>query len=114
MDLSGRWRGWYAYGAGGMHHPMELVLTLKGSDLTGAGMDDIGTFTIAGTAAGGRVNWLKSYATHGVDYEGSFDGRFIRGGWRLGPGSGVFCLWPDGSGEVEAAVEQRELVEKKP
>ena len=114
MDLNGRWRGWYAYGAGGMHHPMELALGLKGTALTGAGMDDICTFTIAGTAEGGRVSWLKSYPTHGVEYEGSFDGRFIRGGWRLGLGSGVFCLWPDGSGELEAAVEERGLAEKKP
>lgn len=114
MELNGRWRGWYAYGSGGAHHPMELALTIKGAELRGAGMDDIGTFTVLGTWAddGARVTWLKSYPTHSVDYAGAYDGRFIRGGWRLGSGAGTFCLWPDGSGELAAESGRRELTKE--
>lgn len=106
MSLSGRWRGWYAYGAGGQHHPMELLLTQRGESVSGAGQDDIGNFSIQGTGAeDGAVRWLKRYPTHAVDYDGVSDGRFIRGAWRLEEGSGTFCLWRDGSGPALAEAE---------
>lgn len=109
MNIDGRWRGWYAYSDAGLHHPMELGLSQNGERVSGAGSDDIGTFTIKGLCAeDGALSWLKCYPTHGVDYEGRCQGRFIRGRWRLASATGTFCLWPDGSkpGAVEVKSEQ--------
>jgi hypothetical protein len=106
MSLSGRWRGGYAYGTGGQHHPMELLLTQRGASLSGAGQDDIGNFSVKGTGGeDGAVRWVKSYPTHAVDYDGQSNGEFIRGAWRLMTGSGTFCLWGDGSGPALAEAK---------
>lgn len=108
MSVSGRWRGWYAYEGRAGHHPMDMALTQAGERLTGGGMDDVGAFTIRGhCGTDGGVTWLKRYSTHGVDYEGRCEGRFIRGGWRMGSGRGTFCLWPDGSGPAEEESEAK-------
>ena len=115
MSLSGRWRGWYAYGTGGPHHPMELLLTQRGESVSGAGQDDIGNFTVQGTGAeDGAVRWLKRYSTHAVDYDGHSDGKFIRGAWRLEGGAGTFCLWRDGGESARAEAKPEAMVQSKP
>jgi hypothetical protein len=103
---SGEWVGYYTYqGNERALLPLHLTLQFGGGRIRGAGVDNVGQFTIEGTCdeAGSQVRWLKRYVRkHDVHYEGAYQDGEIRGSWSLNQISqgravslhGEFRLWP--------------------
>lgn len=89
---SGAWSGYYVQM--GAEHRMELTIAFEGPQLTGAGRDIVGPFTISGELEKGFVHFTKWYPHHSVDYSGRFDGDQMQGRWTILPVTSSFRLWP--------------------
>jgi hypothetical protein len=108
---SGRWTGFYNYGAGVRRHRMDLVLTFASQTISGDGCDDVGQFVVTGRfdETSGECHWTKTYVgAHDVYYRGFREGKGIWGVWKLGKSSGGFRIWPVQEGEGENEEEERE------
>ena len=99
---SGRWVGFWLQRPLGRQH-MSLEMIFEQGHVTGAGVDCIGDFVLAGSyhLGDGRVSILKHYVrAHTVEYDGKNedDGRWIWGLWTIRNfDRGGFHLWPDGA-----------------
>jgi hypothetical protein len=91
------WAGYYEQA--GRHYAQQLKLEFADGLIRGDGIDGLGTFVVEGEYRTERdrtrLGWIKTYErAHSVLYLGGFDGRVIRGQWRLPDGSGEFELAP--------------------
>lgn len=88
---------------------MRLNLTFSENDIHGGGTDPVGSFEVSGIFSDttGGVLFTVKYASHSVEYSGSWDGTFIYGKWTLHDDHfteiGDFEIWPE-KGEVLAAA----------
>ena len=116
---SGPWTGFFLqYWLPG-RHATNLELTAADGQLTGAGRDHVGRYTMDGTydLATGRCEWTKQYlGKHRVLYRGVSDGNGIWGVWeiRLLRGlyrdKGGFHIWPEGSDVLEESDRTEQAV----
>jgi hypothetical protein len=87
---------------------MTLTFILGDRSLEGRGVDEVGAFEIVGVYSRSRdsVQFIKSYRTHEILYEGTWDGHRLRGQWVIQGYSrswwsalygycGSFDLWSD-------------------
>lgn len=92
---------------------MSLALRFAGGAVDGAGADCVGAFTLRGmySVESGEVTWVKSYATHGVDYRGAAETQHgIWGLWRLASWHrGGFQIRPLGHATGESAGAEAEV-----
>jgi len=96
--MSGAWmniKGWYEYN-GKKDEMIWKTFSVSGSKISGGGSDSVGTFTISGTASGGKLTFNKAYiGKHTVKYEGGIykdkaSGKYYMGGkWFLDGASGT-------------------------
>ncbi|HEY2881661.1 MAG TPA: hypothetical protein VGJ15_04495 [Pirellulales bacterium] len=103
---SGTWTGFFLqYWIPG-RHKTDAQLTFNNGQLSGAGSDWVGQYTIEGTydAATGQCQWIKRYlGRHYVSYRGVNEGRGIWGVWELPQLMGLFVdrggfhIWPEGA-----------------
>ena len=110
---AGAWHGHYTWAFDPDRvHPTSFTLSLAGSTLEGAGVDEGGEFTLAGTWDGTRAvaRWQKRYADHGaapIAYVGrlSPEGE-LAGRWRIvdGAETGRFALRPGDGGMFETST----------
>jgi hypothetical protein len=109
---SGPWTGFYTYSTKHRER-MDLSLSFRQGVLSGAGVDPVGPFSIAGRydAESKEVHWTKTYlGRHDVFYKGYRDNRGIWGTWEIHPGlRGGFHIWPEGQGEGEAVRAEAEV-----
>ena len=97
---SGEWRGEFIQFR--RRFRMELSLTFTEAAVLGMGYDIVGRFTIRGSynIETGKVELLKRYTMHDVDYAGvAEEGVGIYGGWMIRPPwpmRGGFRIWPHG------------------
>ena len=109
---SGPWTGFYTYSTNHRER-MDLALTFRQGVVSGAGIDPVGDFSIAGRydAESNEIHWTKSYpGRHDVFYKGYRDNRGIWGTWQIRPGlKGGFHIWPEGQGEGEAQTAAAEI-----
>jgi hypothetical protein len=103
-ERSGPWGGFWIQSQ--MRGNMKLRLQFIGDQLVGGGSDFVGDFEIRGFLTGGIVRFSKRYRSHGVEYEGRWDGMMIAGLWTMrqplyfgGPKfmeeKGDFEIWPE-------------------
>jgi hypothetical protein len=109
---SGAWTGFYNYGRDAQRNPMDLFLNFSAGRITGDGVDDIGSFVIAGTFSGSECQWTKTYpGSHEVTYRGFREGKGIWGLWDIPNAErGGFHIWPlsaDGGVEAEETAEEK-------
>jgi hypothetical protein len=111
---SGPWKGFYNYNPGD-RHPMALLLTFAGGQISGTGDDDVGAFLVRGCyeTASGECHWTKSYiGRHDVFYRGFREGKGIWGTWEIGNSlRGGFHIWPLGADAAEEAITEQEPAE---
>jgi hypothetical protein len=102
---SGPWTGYFLQPVLPGRHLMELQLTFRAGQISGAGRDWVGEFVLRGrySVADGRCYWTKRYlGKHDVFYKGYNEGKGIWGVWEIpaGPDSsgwrGGFHIWPEG------------------
>lgn len=102
---SGPWTGFFLQPVIPGRHLMELRLTFRHGQMTGAGRDWVGEFVIRGgySVEDGKCHWSKRYlAKHDVFYKGYNEGKGIWGTWEIPAGSnsagwnGGFYIWPEG------------------
>lgn len=111
---SGKWRGEFVQFQ--QRFRMELAMIFAEGVASGVGHDFVGRFTMRGfyNTETGKINLLKRYATHDVDYTGvAEEGVGIYGGWMIRPPwpmRGGFRLWPFGE-DAEAACHAHAEVE---
>lgn len=94
---SGKWRGFYNYVPGGIHHEMEMELNFENGVIKGKGKDDIGDFVIHGKydENSGYCEWIKKYVNaHEVFYWGYRDDLAIYGQWKIKTSRGGFYISP--------------------
>lgn len=61
---------------------MFLNLDVIGSQVKGAGQDDVGKFELFGSMVGSKCLWSKQYVgRHQVHYNGEWDGWTVSGDW---------------------------------
>ena len=116
-DCSGPWSGFWIQDLD--RGTMKLRLWIKGELISGEGEDVLGGFVVYGNywPAKEIVKLRKRYATHAVEYNGTWDGSMISGLWRIRAGKrwdgekGGFDLWPDT--EEEAVGKFTETVEDR-
>ncbi|MFH5803275.1 hypothetical protein [Alienimonas sp. DA493] len=105
---SGAWAGFFQQRT---DRPTGQDMHFRGGRLTGAGADDCGRFTLAGTydVARGVAEWTKSYARYAVHYRGFAEDGSLWGVWSLPSGAdrGGFRLWPEKSGRRGASRRTR-------
>ena len=104
---SGPWTGFFLQPGMPGKHWMELQLTFQEGNLSGAGRDWVGTFTVRGryAVANGECHWTKKYTgKHDVYYRGFNEGKGIWGVWEIGPSfKGGFHIWPKGMADPSGA-----------
>jgi hypothetical protein len=102
---SGPWTGFYNYAPGDKHR-MDLQLEFSNGNISGAGADDVGRFTIRGRydAANRECWWTKTYpGSHDVFYRGFREGKGVWGTWEIGAIRGGFHIWPRSESTGEEA-----------
>lgn len=88
---------------------MRLNLRFQGNDIDGGGSDPVGEFKVSGifSETTGGVLFTKTYATHAVEYSGSWDGAMIYGKWTLHDEQfteiGEFEIWPEKEEQLASA-----------
>jgi len=114
QERSGPWSGFWIQSQ--VRGYMKLRLQFYGDQLIGGGTDCAGWFEIRGKMQpDGTVNFGKRYSSHGVEYEGRWDGVMISGLWtmrqpalfsseRFTEEKGDFEMWPE-AGEFDAISE---------
>ena len=99
---------WYGFFQQRTDRPTEQDMHFAAGRIGGAGADDCGPFTIAGTydTARGVAVWTKSYARYAVDYRGFAENDSLWGTWTLRSGRdrGGFRLWPEKRGRGAAST----------
>jgi hypothetical protein len=82
-ELSGSWVGFWKQGPN--KGQMTLYLSFRHKQISGTGEDSIGGFEIHGaySTASYSVQFIKTYRTHDVLYEGILEGRQLKGSWVL-------------------------------
>lgn len=112
LDDGCRYTGYYIYRDLPRRHWMDVTLAFKDGRISGDGMDDIGSFVIAGQydLSGTECSWHKKYVgAHDVYYKGYRDagGKRIWGIWAIPPhDTGGFLIWRDGFGESTEEVAE--------
>jgi hypothetical protein len=113
---NGEWTAFYSYSDDGgdfLASEHRVTLTFTGEDVAGTGRDEVGPFTMTGTAYGDRVEVIKQYfRMHAVGYSGRLGFRgCIVGRWRIGPGFGGRFLWAQpGADAVALALAYAETL----
>jgi hypothetical protein len=99
---------------------MRLTLRFHQERIAGEGDDRVGGFTIEGnfSESSGKVAFNKTYRSHDVFYDGTWDGAMIAGTWkfkrqlRFTESHGEFEIWPEHAEEsIEAQLEAQEKLE---
>jgi len=106
---SGPWNGFYTYfkGPAADRHSMPSNLTFNDGKVTGAGSDDVGTFSWSGNydLQNPSCQMTKTYATHSIAYQGRVDENGIWGTWSMMGWTGGFHLWPTEASKREEEEE---------
>ncbi len=86
--------GWWEQEGFGRQPMEQLELTFDDGNVSGTGVDVIGSFAFTGRLDGENVVLEKQYfGQHRVDYLGGFDGEgTMRGTWRIGPLQGPWMI----------------------
>jgi hypothetical protein len=118
-ELSGPWSGFWIQSQ--VRGYMRLRLSFSANQVIGGGSDCAGFFEMSGIIdpRDGTVRLTKRYPTHGVEYQGRWDGRMIAGLWRMRQPvlygqarfveeRGEFEMWP----ESEETESLRDLLEE--
>ncbi len=116
---SGPWTGFFLqYWLPG-RHTTNSTLTWQRGELTGAGQDWVGPYTIRGhyDSTTSRCEWIKQYiGRHAVAYRGVNDGHGIWGVWEIRILGGLyvdrggFHIWPEGTDVSEESKQTEEAV----
>lgn len=89
---------------------MRLSLSFVSGQVSGEGVDDTGPFNVTGSYFGEGASLVKRYSTHGIHYDGKWDGSMLYGPWnQVGStwNKGVFEMWPEGEDmAIESLFEQ--------
>lgn len=111
--INGEWEGFYNYPFGTTKHKMETFLNYKDGKISGHGSDDIGQFTWSGKYDEEmyKVNMVKSYGSHDVNYSGNIDENGLWGIWAIGEFKGGFHLWPKKADQKENIAVTEEIKE---
>lgn len=80
---SGEWEGFYCYSHSPAQHKMSIELNFKNCIISGSGVDDINSFRWNGTydLEQFKIQMVKKYATHIINYQGDIDENGIWGVW---------------------------------
>ncbi len=108
---SGEWEGFYTYDLINMgKHKMSCVFEFKNCVVKGSGVDDVDAYVWNGNYDKEiyKVNLVKKYPSHVVNYNGYADENGLWGKWSIGNMTGGFHLWP-----IKREAEQMKLAEKK-
>lgn len=116
-DCSGPWVGFWIQGS--RRGSMRLILRFGDETIEGEGDDFIGDFTVSGeySVVTNGVGFTKTYRTHLVLYNGTWDGAMISGEWefsrrmRFVVSRGGFEIWPE---REEESIEEQLEIESKP
>jgi len=103
--ISGKWEGYFFDSRAFEGMPpnskwnMDIEMSFENNDnFTATGSDDVGPFVFeGGEITGGKVRFLKAYATHNVVYEGEIKGTKMEGHWWLETHpdcKGDWAIWP--------------------
>ncbi len=116
---SGPWTGFFLQYWFPGRHTTKVDLAVAGGQLTGAGQDWVGPYTMDGSydLETGRCEWTKQYlGRHQVCYRGINDGHGIWGVWEIRLLGGLyrdrggFHLWPEGSKVSEESERTEQAV----
>jgi hypothetical protein len=103
---SGDWEGFYTYFMDREKHTMHFMLNFNNAMVSGAGGDDVGSFSWKGSYNKAQLDCvlIKFYSTHQVYYKGQVDENGIWGTWKLDYMSGGFHIWPKASAQNQEAA----------
>eukprot|EP00162_Nutomonas_longa_P014524 comp22010_c0_seq1/m.50562 comp22010_c0_seq1/g.50562 ORF comp22010_c0_seq1/g.50562 comp22010_c0_seq1/m.50562 type:complete len:672 (-) comp22010_c0_seq1:171-2186(-) len=87
-DILTTWTALYVYGSGLSDTIKDVLLRVRGKDITGSGSDIAGAYTWKGTISGDQVSIIKEYKEHSIQHTGTFNATrdSIKGTWSI-PGT---------------------------